>query len=273
MTTASARPTAKTLMHCPCPAHTSPPRAVFSRGEVDFRQCPECGLLFRGSFPSQRELDKIYDDAFSDANVDQMNTEQESGEFATHAYVEFLCRKFVRPGLRVLDFGAATGVLVGALRSRGLDADGVEYSSKAREYAEQHRRIHLLPTLDGIDNETYDFITSIEVIEHVVNLSETFAALNRILTPVGRVFVTTPNRRGLRARLEGGEWREARKKFHLFLFDEHSLTFHLRETGFQHCRLERFPPIVRHGLAAAGYGRATQCLGLAGTLCMVASKC
>jgi 2-polyprenyl-3-methyl-5-hydroxy-6-metoxy-1,4-benzoquinol methylase len=260
-------------MNCPHSAHTAPLRNCFPHGAIDFRQCPECGLLFRDTFPTPSELEQIYDDAFSNSNVAQLVTDQESGEFALHSYADYICRKFLRPGVRVLDFGAATGVMVEALRTKGIQADGIEYSKKAREYAQSYRKLQLLRSLDDINDQSYDFVTMIEVIEHLVDLTKTLSSIRRVMRPRGSLFITTPNSRGLRARLEGGKWREARKQYHLFLFDRQSLAFHLTQNGFSRCRIERFSPVQKNGIAAAIYARATQSVNLSGTLCMVARKC
>jgi len=86
----------------------------------------------------------------------------------------------------------------------------------------------------------------------------------------GKVFITTPNRNGWRARVEGGRWREARKKFHLYLFDETSIRYLLLKGGFSNIRRIRFSPITRPGLAHWLWGRVMQMIGLGGTLCITA---
>ncbi|HET9658092.1 MAG TPA: class I SAM-dependent methyltransferase [Kineosporiaceae bacterium] len=68
----------------------------------------------------------------------------------------------------VLDAGCAMGMLVGALRERGVDATGVDLSeyavSKADPRAAGHLRVgDLTQPLDA----RYDLITCIEVLEHI----------------------------------------------------------------------------------------------------------
>ncbi len=126
--------------------------------------------------------------------------------------------------------------------------------------------------LAGIPRDSYDLITMIEVIEHLTDLSATLEILRAALKPGGTLFVTTPNRRGWRAILEQGNWREARKKFHLFLFDRNSLRHHLRSAGFHQITQIRLSPVPKPGLPVWLFGRAMQLLGLGGTLCFRASR-
>jgi hypothetical protein len=94
--------------------------------------------------------------------------------------------------------------------------------------------------------------------------------IRRKLRRGGRIFVTTPNLRGLRARVEGGNWREASKKFHVVLFDFSSLRALLHSAGFKRVRRIRFSPVQRKGFAFHIGARALQVTGLAGTVCLVA---
>jgi ubiquinone/menaquinone biosynthesis C-methylase UbiE len=112
----------------------------------------------------------------------------------------------------------------------------------------------------------------IEVIEHLTDLKETLKEIYRVLAPEGKLFVTTPNRTGFRARIEKGNWREARKKFHLFLFDWRSISFYLKRVGFAAVERNVFSPFQKEGWKFAIYARATQAVGMSGTLCVLASK-
>lgn len=259
-------------MQCPDPRHTARALPLYARGEVDFVVCPECHLAFRERFPTAPELDAIYAAAYASENIAHNETNQESGDHATQAYASFLDGKLLRPGLRVLDFGAATGALVAQLRERSVVAEGFEFSQSAREYCRAQRGFELLGDLAAIPRSAYDLITMIEVIEHLTDLRATLEILHGALKPGGTLFVTTPNRRGWRAILEDGHWREARKKFHLFLFDKGSLRHHLRSAGFQPVEQIRFSPVPKPGVPVWLFGRAMQLLGFGGTLCFMACR-
>ena len=266
------RRSAPVAMECPDKSHDLPLVRVFSKGETDFCECQICGLVFRREFPSPSDLESIYQEAYSEGNIERGRTDQESGAFATSAYCRYLLSRYVRAGMRVLDIGAGTGELVMLLRQAGVDAVGVESSAVARDYCESHRGIRLAPDLAALRTESFDVVTMIEVIEHVTDLWGTLSGALRMLKPKGVLFITTPNRKGLRARVEKGFWGEARKKFHLFLFDRSSIAFHLNENGFDRVRVIRFSPIPRSGLKYWLFGRAMQVLWMPGTLCVVARR-
>lgn len=257
-------------MRCPSD-HDQTPRPFFNQGEIDFRICPQCGLVFREHFPTATELDEIYRQALAKEKIESSDT-PESPDYAIAAYGRFLAKSLLRPGMRVLDFGAATGALVEYLRGCDIVADGVELSPEARARCATQRGFALNQGLEGIPAGSYNAVTMIEVIEHLTDLSGTLRALLEILEPGGVLFITTPNRRSVRARLEGGYWREATKKFHLFLFDQASLSFHLRTVGFGSLQRIVFSPVQKPGFKSWLLARLMSCIGMSGTLCVVVRR-
>lgn len=257
---------------CLCGAPLSLATPAFRRGETDFVDCPSCGLLLRQRFPSEAELEAIYAEAFASSKVREGETDQESPAHAVATLADALVSRFVSGARRCLDFGAGTGALVLALRARGVEADGVEWAEQARAFARAERGLALEQDLSSSPPDRYDLVTMIEVIEHLLDPASALAQVRRVLRPGGRLVVTTPNRRGLRARLDGGEWREAKKKFHLLFFDERSLHHHLRAAGFVHVRSWRSFPPQHPGVRAWLKTRALQAARLQGTLFVVAEK-
>lgn len=257
-------------MECPDKSHESPLLQVFSQGETDFRQCQTCGLVFRERFPSPADLEKIYGEAYSDSNIDRAGTDQESGTFASETYCRYLLTRYVRPGMRALDIGAGTGELVMLLRRAGVNAVGLEYSRAARDYCERRRGFQLSRGLSAFPAESFDLITMIEVVEHLTDLWGVLSDAKKMLKPNGVLFITTPNRKGLRARVEKGLWREARKKYHLFLFDSSSIAVHLHANGYGVVKTVLFSPIPRSGVKFWLFGRVMQILRMPGTLCVTA---
>jgi 2-polyprenyl-3-methyl-5-hydroxy-6-metoxy-1,4-benzoquinol methylase len=228
--------------------------------------------VYREKFPSAKELENIYAEAYSERNIEHADTDQESGEFASAAYCRYLLGRYIRPGMRVLDFGAGTGELVMLLRRASIDAAGLEYSDAARDFCERRRGFQLYCDPSAFPAESFDVVIMIEVIEHLTDLWGALADVRRLLKPGGVLFITTPNRQGVRARLEKGHWREARKKYHLFLFDFSSIAFHLRANGYEGVEMISFSPVPRRGLKYWLVGRAMQMLSLPGSLCVVARR-
>lgn len=257
---------------CPCGMYSRTKHTTFNKGETDYHTCTNCGLVFREKYPTTQELERIYEAAYCFEYIKAKKTEQESGDYAIRSYSRFLASKLIFPGMRVLDFGSGTGCMVEELSREGIFAEGLEYSSSARAHCERTRGIRLLSGHDPIKQNTYDLVTMIEVIEHLTDLTGTLKALHNALKPGGLIFLTTPNRKGLRALVERGSWREARKKFHLSLFDWHSLFYHLQANGFEDVQRLVFNPLQKSGCMFWLAARMMQTVRLSGTLCVIARK-
>lgn len=258
--------------NCECGAHASSLQTIFEHGETDFRRCPSCSLVLRAVFPSESELIEIYRQAYEAEKISGGGTNQESGLYAAKSYASLIRHQLKHSTARVLDYGAGSGQLVAQLRTKGILAEGLEFSAEARRYCENVRGFSLLSDLGEVKEGQYDFVSMIEVIEHLTELQTTLAELHRVLAPGGTLLVTTPNLEGYRARTEKGYWHEACKKFHLFLFTEDSLRFQLDQAGFSSFNRMRFGPLQRPGLKFWLAARLSQMAGLGGTLCVFARK-
>ena len=247
-------------------------KPYFESGETDFMHCATCGIVLRRPMPTLEDLDAIYAELYRADQIASGQTNQESGSHALSQYAIYLSQRVLRGGTAVLDYGCGSGQLVQDLQSRGLRAVGIERSRGAREFASVHRGLTLFEKLEAVNDGTMDAITMIEVIEHLPDPLESLRGLYRKLRPGGLLFLTTPNRLGLRARMEGGHWREASKKFHVVLFDAASLRALLSSAGFLDVQQIRFSPVQRAGLVRRMAVRLQQAAGLSGTLCFTARK-
>jgi len=229
-------------------------------------------LVFRERFPSSDELDRIYLDAYDAEKIGNGSTNQESGDHAMGVYAHFIKNVIWQPGRQILDYGAGSGALVEQLRAHNIEAEGLEFTGSARQFCLEKRGFALLKNLEDVSEKRFQLISMIEVIEHLTELHGTLSQLYKCMSPGGRLLVTTPNRKGLRARMDKGHWREAQKKFHLFLFDWGSLKFHLEAAGFCNLRRVIFSPVPRPGIKSLAIGRVTQALGVSGSLCVLATR-
>lgn len=105
-------------------------------------------------------------------------------------------------GARVLDLGCQTGALAVALCEKGARVTGVDIDAALVRGAEIRARCHgvcaefrvaraeALP----FEDESFDLVTFIDVIEHVENASRALAEIARVLRPGGQVYIQGPNR-------------------------------------------------------------------------------
>lgn len=99
---------------------------------------------------------------------------------------------------RVLDFGCGNGDVVADLRRHGRDATGIELDEpRIRKALKPESAPHVALYPGGaplpFDAESFDWIVSTEVIEHVPDIARYVPELHRVLRPGGRVLVTTPD--------------------------------------------------------------------------------
>lgn len=131
-------------------------------------------------------------------------------------------------GARVLDFGTGTGYGAARLADRAASVTGVDVSPEAVAYAtERYGR----PTLDFVRidpvettplpfaDESFDLVTSFQVIEHVPSPAAYLAEAHRVLRPGGTLLCVTPDR-ATRLYPRQRPWNQ----FHLHEFAPEELT-------------------------------------------------
>lgn len=237
---------------------------------LPFVQCRECGHAFSWPAPGPEELVGAYREMSDDLYAEEEQCRARALMRAFH----LATRDAEAPG-RVLDVGAATGILTRAARAAGWQVIGVEPSAWAvREARECHGTELFEGTLEELDADTrhFDVVTLIDVIEHVTDPRELARQARARLRPGGRLLVVTPDVTSMPARAMGRRWWHVRTA-HVCLFSRRSLLALLEQEGFEVktvtryawtfsleywiSRLERVPPVrwLLGGLRATGAGR------------------
>jgi ubiquinone/menaquinone biosynthesis C-methylase UbiE len=131
-------------------------------------------------------------------------------------------------GKRGLDVGCGDGVMMYKILRVGGTVLGVDLSLAGLRIAraEIERRKGEIPALARastsalpLADRSVDFVTSIEVIEHLTDVDSHLAEVRRVLTPGGLLVVTTPHR------LPSGALQDP---FHVVEYDHAGLTAVLR---------------------------------------------
>jgi SAM-dependent methyltransferase len=94
---------------------------------------------------------------------------------------------------RVLDAGCALGILVEALRERGVEAEGIDLSSYAIEHAHESVKPHVrVASVTAELPARYDLIVCIEVLEHLPGPDAAAAVANFCRHTDDVLFSSTP---------------------------------------------------------------------------------
>jgi 2-polyprenyl-3-methyl-5-hydroxy-6-metoxy-1,4-benzoquinol methylase len=104
-------------------------------------------------------------------------------------------------GSSVLDVPCGAGALTLALRSRGLNAHGVDVDPSAAAVLHDHFTAADLSVGIPCGDRSFDVVVSVEGIEHLENPFAFLREMHRVLRPSGRLVLTTPNIASLRSRV------------------------------------------------------------------------
>jgi SAM-dependent methyltransferase len=201
------------------------------------RKCGHCGFAFVGD--PWTDYAQIYDDEYyrgagSDPLVDYEFEMSDPGRTVRQYEwrgIETVVRSLAPGPAKWLDFGSGNGGLVRHLRAHGYDQafghDGGAGSARARAAA--------IPILDTAELErhagTFDVLTAIEVLEHLVDPLEALRLLRRMAKPGALLFVTTGN--AATAPRDLCKWAYVEPEIHVSYFTPGSLGLAMKACGFE----------------------------------------
>jgi SAM-dependent methyltransferase len=131
-----------------------------------------------------------------------------------------------------LDFGCGNGALVRHLQDVSLDVKfvaGFEEGWIAEEARRNNINILASADLDGL-NGSFDIVTAIEVLEHVLHPNEVLSRIRKLLKPGGLFFCTTGNSAPFRRNLL--EWGYVVPEVHVGFFNPKSMSAALERADF-----------------------------------------
>jgi SAM-dependent methyltransferase len=209
----------------------------FAKRSFSLAHCLDC----RFSFVTDpwTEYEAIYSEAYyhgrgADPHVDYV-FELEHPETTVRSYewrgLLRAVRSLAPVGARTrwLDFGCGNGGLVRWAREHGVD-NVVGHETGWIASRAQARGIPMLSAADlARESSTFDLITAIEVLEHVVDPIDVLRQIAQLLKPGGVLFLTTGNANPYRNRLP--EWRYVIPEIHVSFFEPQTLGLAMQTAG------------------------------------------
>jgi methionine biosynthesis protein MetW len=142
----------------------------------------------------------------------------------------------LEPGSKALDVGCGVGEFLGVLTEAGFEASGVDGSSAqvARVIGSgMAAKVADLEEALPFADQTFSLVSCLEVIEHISRAEFLLQEIHRVLSPSGKLLITTPNFAFFNNRIHyllgSGPCSEG---VHLRFFTKDRLEALLRNAGF-----------------------------------------
>ena len=201
------------------------------------QRCMVCGFLFVND--PWTDYAAIYDDAYyrgegSDPLVDyarEFDAPRKSVRYYEWRGLERIARHFLPQGGKWLDFGCGTGGLVRFAKASGrYDVMGYDSGSWADKARQAGLPILCESELDAHAG-TFDFVTAIEVLEHLVHPVGALKRMRALLKPGGTLFFTTGTTEAAPADLK--KWSYLQPEIHVSYFNHPSMKVALERSQFR----------------------------------------
>ncbi|WP_419908181.1 class I SAM-dependent methyltransferase [Hoeflea sp.] len=197
---------------------------------ADIHRCADCGFLQCSDLPDVLEY---YED------MDDTGYEDTRAQRALQARRLLQTIAPFKPGGRLLDVGAGSGILVDEALQAGYHAEGIEPSvALQKRAAASALSVHLGVLPDPSVRGPYDCVTLIDVIEHVPDPVGLLTDIAGVLKDDGVCLIVTPDVRSWAARLMRWHWWHYRIA-HIGYFDRSTLTRAAGAAGLQILSISR----------------------------------
>lgn len=187
---------------------------VLGDGVFSVVECAGCGLIFQHQLPSGDTLAEIYGNWLG--KNDPLAPSKPPMPFDYYTYfaqeimqlIVFLQKRHgQKRRLRFLDYGMGWGNWAVMAQAFGVDVFGVELSPTKAAFAES-RGIKLLPP-DDLPGNSFDFINTEQVLEHLSFPRDTAMTLKNALAAGGILKISVPDGSDIKAVLRSWSWSDA----------------------------------------------------------------
>jgi SAM-dependent methyltransferase len=208
-----------------CEICHSPVSKYHRLNNIDLFRCSNCYFIFSDR---NSNVNFDYQTAFY---ADIAEHSKRVHEFYAGARIE-LIRKYKRNIHSLLDVGCSSGIFLNKINSQIKRIKGIELSQKAVERARgKGLNVELKNIFD--ENEKFDVITLIEVIEHFKDINLLIKKLYDLLNSYGMIYFQTGNSSSLEFWLKGKKWQYFDPPSHCSYFGKKSITILLKNHNFK----------------------------------------
>jgi SAM-dependent methyltransferase len=162
-------------------------------------QCADCGVVFLSPIMSPVEEREFYEGQFANYMAKRG---QAGGADPAKSFDKWkpegarrleLLRPWLRPDMRVLEIGSATGFLLDALRPYVAEVVGIEPGDDFLEFSRTQMKIEAYANRDSVVGREFDLILSYYVVEHLRDPVGELGEWLGLLAPGGHCAIEVPN--------------------------------------------------------------------------------
>jgi len=221
--------------------HNNNYKNICTKFGLNLVKCKHCGLVYANPRLIEEEIFERYESPlFFEEYLTALNATSTSfdlGFIRSHYYfIIGLIDRFFAPGKKLLDVGCGAGFFLKIAGETGWNAEGIEISKVASEYAKNVVNVNVYRSkLEDIkfSTESFDLVTMLDIIEHLTDPLRTLEETYRILKSQGIVIVSTPDVRSLSRMFLGKHWAILSPAEHLYNFSKKTLHAVLSEANFR----------------------------------------
>ncbi|MFZ5863104.1 MAG: class I SAM-dependent methyltransferase [Nitrospirota bacterium] len=218
-------------------------------------RCSTCGFYYLSPRPTPDALRQLYDDDRYFEGEGNGYISYDEQETALRATFSGLLRHMQTHGLTggaLLDIGCGYGYLLEQAKGLYRIRIGTDFSSRAVKRAGAVADRVYKGGLDRVpQEERFDCVVALHVIEHLVDPSRFVAQAIRHLTPTGALVVATPDMNSFWRRLMGRRWPSFKIPEHVQFFNRQTLTTLLKSAGLADVRPIPYPHAFPLSLVAS----------------------
>lgn len=162
--------------------------------EYSLQECNNCNLIFQRYIPNDFLMEKLYEHWINPQLSLERSNNSDLIYFRNISYelINIISHFKTSPGnLSFLDFGMGWGKWSIMAKAFGVDTYGIELSKERIKQAKKNG-INIL-NLSDIPNNTFDFINTDSVFEHIPEPLETLKQLVQSLKANGVIKINVPN--------------------------------------------------------------------------------
>jgi 2-polyprenyl-3-methyl-5-hydroxy-6-metoxy-1,4-benzoquinol methylase len=213
---------------------------MFEYRSYHYYRCPKCSHVTTYPTPDKNTVFEHYNKKFNEGNYQLLRDFSQEYRKIYEYFVEIMDRGLSTAGLnwaglKVLDVGCFTGEFLQLLQEHGADVYGLELQGRAVEIANRKLGGRVFQVdIDRADfpQMSFDVISLLGVIEHVVDPIRLLLRAQELLRLGGLLLIQTPNSGSFLARAMRRLWPPYAPVEHIHLFSRQSLTLALHQMGF-----------------------------------------